>query len=318
MKTSNPLRIIDANFNRVREALRVVEDILRFSNAGKNTISDIRKIKHDLCTQYFKTFGYRALATRDITADPGRKHAPYRADTLTQILTRNFMRAEEGLRCIEECSRIVNPESTDTWQAIRFKIYAIEQQIVTNTPEQTIPHNFSGVYTNTEVALKIMTDISPDILILNVEENMKTDLKLLKKIKRSSGKTMIFVANRPDIALIANIDGIHLDPDSFAPEDARKIVPGKIIGLAMHDMVLQKFYDAGISYIAFYSCVDISRLLTKHKKNIKLLLAAIVNSRQEAKKAIEKGADGVIVKNDIPQEIIETTGLIKELYGKET
>ncbi|HOK79861.1 MAG TPA: thiamine phosphate synthase [bacterium] len=318
MKIANPLRIIDANFNRVREALRVIEDTLRFSDAGKNVSSKIRSIKHLLSNEYFKTFGYRALTARDVTTDHGKRNQPYSAETLKQILIRNFMRAEEGLRCIEECSRIVSPDSTGTWQALRFKIYDIEQQIITRIPDHKVPAHFSGIYTETDIGLEIIKKISTDIFIMKPGRNIKTCLEHLKKIKNAAKKAIVLVEDRPDIALVANVDGVHLEPEAMSPEHASKIIPGKIIGVAARDVKLQKFHDTGASYIAFYNYCEIVRLLTKHKKNIKLLIAAIVNSRQEAKKAIEQGADGVIIKSDIPQEIIEITGLVKELYGKET
>ncbi|MGC9065908.1 MAG: thiamine phosphate synthase [Candidatus Ratteibacteria bacterium] len=318
MKIANPLRIIDANFNRVREALRVIEDTLRFSNAGKIATSKIRSIKHLLCNEYFKTFGYRALTTRDIIADPGKQNKPYRVDSLKQIMIRNFMRVEEGLRCIEECSRIVSPDSTRIWQALRFKIYEIEQQIITRIPDHAILPRFSGIYTGADTCLKIINKILPDLVIVKPGKNVKTDLEHLKKIKKVAKKTIVLVENRPDIVLISNIDGVHLEPDAMNPEHASKVIPGKIIGVVACDVKLQKFYETGISYIAFYNYAEMARLLTKHKKNIKLLTAAIVNSRQEAKRTIEKRADGVIIKSDILQEVIETTKLIKEQYGKET
>jgi hypothetical protein len=39
-------RIIDANFNRVREGLRVIEDGLRFIYTNEKKLKEIREIRH--------------------------------------------------------------------------------------------------------------------------------------------------------------------------------------------------------------------------------------------------------------------------------
>ena len=44
------LRILDANFNRAREALRVVEDYARFHLNDDSLSGELKQLRHDLAT----------------------------------------------------------------------------------------------------------------------------------------------------------------------------------------------------------------------------------------------------------------------------
>ncbi|HPP66371.1 MAG TPA: hypothetical protein PKX05_00470, partial [bacterium] len=139
------LRIIDANFNRVREGLRVIEDILRFSSSGNNFQAQLREIRHLFTFSYIKYFGSIPITKRNILEDIGKNNPPYRAKTSKEIVLRNFLRIEEGIRSIEECSAVVCPQSTHIWQELRFKIYAIEKRVQSILPEKEIPAFFIGI-----------------------------------------------------------------------------------------------------------------------------------------------------------------------------
>ena len=68
------LRIIDANFNRAREGLRVIEDGLRFYyDNDKDFIKRLKKIRHSLSEGIEKNFGFASLKKeRDSSCDIGR------------------------------------------------------------------------------------------------------------------------------------------------------------------------------------------------------------------------------------------------------
>src|SRR5215831_6658618 len=71
----NPLhRIIDANANRAREALRVMEDAARFGLDDPHLTEDLKQLRHGLRA----SLGQRVLdpalllSARDVEQDPGR------------------------------------------------------------------------------------------------------------------------------------------------------------------------------------------------------------------------------------------------------
>ncbi len=126
-------RIMDANYNRAKEALRVAEDIRRFSRLKKNQAKAWKTARHQL-TRILLGLprGYQDLVTcRDVPRDPGRtgtirdKKGKLK---LHDLLFANIQRAQEALRVLEECSKIVNPKSAAAFARLRFHIYDLEKR----------------------------------------------------------------------------------------------------------------------------------------------------------------------------------------------
>ncbi|MCM8822622.1 MAG: thiamine phosphate synthase [Candidatus Omnitrophica bacterium] len=328
MKQVNILRIIDANFNRVREAIRVVEDILRFSETSAQLTSKLREIRHFLTSSYIKHFGFSAIVFRNVRKDPGKNNAPHPALDVRQIMIRNFLRAEEGLRCIEECSRIAKPSSTESWQKLRFAIYQIEQQALIEIPDRTIHTPFLAVYaaeTMVELihktAIKLETKKTFIMIIPPAAERTDNFVRTLRRLRKIDERTILLVQDRPDIALAAGIDGVHLEYGSISACDARRILPGKIIGITLKkNQKLRISEEKTVNYIACEDISKIKQLLTKRRKNIKLYAAAILNSCREIEKAIRSGIDGAIIKPNAGRKmkINEICKIVENFYGKET
>jgi len=124
------LRIIDANLNRLRDALRVIEDTLRFGKANSTLWLKVRKLRNRIIRLYpAKEFYTSFLVSRDSSNDPGRNtpQKPYK--DITSILNANFARSSEALRVLEEYSRLLSPTKIKAIKGIRFSLYEIEKRI---------------------------------------------------------------------------------------------------------------------------------------------------------------------------------------------
>jgi thiamine-phosphate pyrophosphorylase len=64
-------RIIDANFNRAREALRVIEDYSRFAMNCASLSGRAKDLRHRLCTIIAGLGDNRLLTSRDTPRDVG-------------------------------------------------------------------------------------------------------------------------------------------------------------------------------------------------------------------------------------------------------
>ena len=64
-------RIIDANFNRAREALRVIEDYCRFVLDSNPLSSRAKELRHQLCSAISCLDGLNLLTGRDTQGDVG-------------------------------------------------------------------------------------------------------------------------------------------------------------------------------------------------------------------------------------------------------
>src|SRR4029077_8593563 len=102
---SSVWRLLDANANRAREGLRVVEDTARFILAQPQASSALRQLRHRLDELVRKHYG-TLLQHRDVDNDTGRKNLSKRhPGGIPTLLAANFKRCEEALRVLEEYGR---------------------------------------------------------------------------------------------------------------------------------------------------------------------------------------------------------------------
>ena len=133
MKTK-ALRLIDANFNRLKEGLRVCEDILRFMYDDRALTRSLKKLRHD-CSKVLLSFpiSYRVLVeTREAFRDVGKKSVIYekKKPKWKDVLSSNLKRAEESLRVLEEASKVIAPVKSRSFQSMRFRLYELEKRIL--------------------------------------------------------------------------------------------------------------------------------------------------------------------------------------------
>jgi thiamine-phosphate pyrophosphorylase len=73
---------------------------------------------------------------------------------------------------------------------------------------------------------------------LNDKEVLSASEQILK-ITRGTG-TKYIINDRADLALFADADGVHLGQDDISFEQARQLLPNKIIGLSTHSILQAK------------------------------------------------------------------------------
>jgi thiamine-phosphate pyrophosphorylase len=122
-------RLIDANANRCREGLRVIEDTARFIFEKETVYRDVRELRH-LVDRLTRDLYPRLLRERDSASDAGRRLAEGKRDDLGAVLAANFRRAEEALRVLEEYSRLIAPQAGPGFKEIRYKVYEAEKELL--------------------------------------------------------------------------------------------------------------------------------------------------------------------------------------------
>lgn len=126
-------RIIDANLNRLREGLRVCEEVSRFILAHRGLTAQCKQLRHQV-TQAAKGLpGIAALLTgRQSRRDVGRRlvtATELRRRNTSDIFFANSQRAKESLRVLEEFSKLRSPASALRFKALRYRLYALEKKI---------------------------------------------------------------------------------------------------------------------------------------------------------------------------------------------
>ena len=120
----NYLRLIDANLNRLREGIRVVEDIFRYLYNDKQTALKLKELRHLSRLENYIDL----LETRDVKNEVLRssiKSEQNRSD-LSSILRANFKRAQESSRVLEEFTKLTSIKDSENFKYIRYELYNLE------------------------------------------------------------------------------------------------------------------------------------------------------------------------------------------------
>ena len=132
MKTSSLspelFRVIDANLNRLKEGIRVIEDIMRYRDSNKELSIKLKELRHKSRINEYKEL----LQNRDSINDvlkTSTKSEQNRTD-ITSIIAANFKRAQESSRVLEELFKLQNINYSENFKTIRYELYNLEKEII--------------------------------------------------------------------------------------------------------------------------------------------------------------------------------------------
>ena len=123
-------RVIDANYNRAKEGIRVAEDICRFILDDSKFTREYKKCRHDL-SQLVTQLGYdQIIEARNIEKDVGKSstHSELKRQEWKDIYFANTQRVKESVRVLEEFSKLLNKEIAQDLKKLRYRFYAIEKK----------------------------------------------------------------------------------------------------------------------------------------------------------------------------------------------
>lgn len=130
MKTKSGIfRVIDANLNRSREGLRVVEDFSRFILEDAALSTRVKKMRHGVDRLSRKIYP-ELISNRNSAGDVLRKPRESAKKDIRSVLISNIKRVGESLRTLEEFSKMISPDAGSGFKKIRFEIYDVEKIIV--------------------------------------------------------------------------------------------------------------------------------------------------------------------------------------------
>ena len=122
-------RLLDANANRAREGLRILEDTARFVLNQAAHAKGLRALRHAL-DALTRVHYHRLLSSRDVLNDSGRSNSSgVYPGGVADLLAANFKRCAEALRVLEEYGKVLSPQAVHTLQKIRFEIYDYEKKL---------------------------------------------------------------------------------------------------------------------------------------------------------------------------------------------
>jgi thiamine-phosphate pyrophosphorylase len=272
-------RVLDANLNRAREGLRVLEDFARFLVDNHDVSLKLKSMRHDLVTaekQLFASAGIGMAARlqfRDTEGDVGTSQmtdGEQQRSALSDVIIANARRVEESLRSLEEFGKLVSAPFSAAMKSLRYSAYTMEKALAGISTAGLLPHDHNvgrlqraRVYvliTETMCRLPwqqvVEQSLEAGADVLQLREKSLNDRELLRRaewIRAACGnaRALFIVNDRPDIAAICEADGVHVGQEEFSVAEARKILkPGQLVGLSTHtpEQAIQAT-EAGADYL---------------------------------------------------------------------
>ena len=243
------LRIIDANFNRIGEGLRLLEEIARLLLDDSQLTGQLKTLRHDLI-RGDAFFNRQLVESRDSESDVGidlQVSGEEQTKELPLVLVANARRVQESLRTLEELAKvpdvIVKLDSGEFKQA-RFSLYTIEQQLLLRLLGKNKLVHFAGLYViidtemlkgrnHVEVAGQAIRGGATTIQLRDKVRSKKEVLPVARELQTlcSENDVLFMMNDYLDMALAIDADGLHLGQDDLPFKEARRLLaPGKILG----------------------------------------------------------------------------------------
>ena len=269
-----PLRIIDANLNRSREGLRVLEDVARFLLNDVELSQRLRTLRHDLA-QETKSLSVGLLSQRDSEHDVGaRMGASYEPETkqslqdLSGLVTANAKRVEESLRVVEELAKLPELSSmlnSARFGQARFALYTLERDLISRISRRDKMEKVVGLYVildrqflvgrnELDVAGQIIEGGARLIQLRDKQSKKRELLPVAQKLREfCSQADVLFIMNDYlDLAMAVDADGLHVGQEDLPLPVIRRELPiDKIVGCSVKTLSqATKAQAEGADYIA--------------------------------------------------------------------
>jgi thiamine-phosphate pyrophosphorylase len=248
---SGAFRILDAAANRAGEGLRVIEDYLRFILDDRHLTSLAKELRHDLAAALARLPATDRLAARDTLADIGTNistTSENRRDDPIDVVAANFKRLQQSLRSLEEYGKLIDPELASKFEALRYRTYTLERAAsITAESLQRLAAARLYVLLDGRESLPAFSVLAESLAIagadvLQLRDKRLADRELLERARRlreitAKTQTLFVMNDRPDLAVLARADGVHVGQDELGVKEARTIVgPRALVGVSTHSL----------------------------------------------------------------------------------
>lgn len=247
---SKVARILDANANRAREALRVMEDAARFALDDSSLCESLKTLRHDLRKALDGLPPGWLEANRATPEDVGTSlstETEHRRANLVEVVIAAGKRLSESLRVIEETGKTLNITFSSQIESLRYRAYDLESRLQLRLgtgrarqwnlclllTESLCRHNWRDVV---EQALGNGADC------IQVREKTMATRALTERVQEVVSLAhprgaAVIVNDRADVALITEADGVHIGQDDLTVAQVRRLAGRSLlVGISTHNL----------------------------------------------------------------------------------
>lgn len=244
-------RLLDANLDRAREGLRVLEDWCRFALSRPDLVVSLKDFRQRLGQRHRLAYKMARHTATDVAT--GLAHpAQFNRATPLAVVEANAARVQEALRVLEEFGRGLDPDLSQEAAKIRYALYDLEVACLRAGASAGQSRQDRLSHCN----LYLITAPVPDLLGVvdaalqggvslvqyRPKQDPSTDLdrfkeaSALRQLCHQYG-ALFLVNDRLDLALAVDADGVHLGQEDLPPAKARCLLGSdRLIGRSTHSV----------------------------------------------------------------------------------
>jgi thiamine-phosphate pyrophosphorylase len=314
-------RILDANFNRAREGLRVIEEFARFLWDDPVLSGQAKRLRHGLLEAVGRERVAANVLCRDTAGDVGTAVSTAaqgsRADA-AEVLSAAFKRCSEALRVLEEYGKCA-PGPAVAVERLRYDLYVLESAFARRLhPAEALRRMRLMVIVTGSLCRRPLEETVEAVLAggadcVQLREKNAPDGRLLDLAGWATDRChaagrLLIMNDRPDIAALAGADGVHVGREDLPIGAARRIVgPQRIVGASCQSIAhARAAVLAGADYVGVGPLFASATKPRDHVPGLELMRGVAAEIRIPAlgiagigratlKAAMDAGARGVAV-----------------------
>ena len=262
-------RLLDANLDRAREGLRVLEDWARFGLDRGDLVARTKDMRQRLGRLHRDTYKFARHTATDPAAGLGHPAQAERRSP-SAVVGANAGRVQEALRVLEEFGRSSDPELAEEAATLRYLLYDLEVDLLQACRlaatggvgrREALASCRLYLVTSPVADLEgvVAAALGAGVRLVQYRAKEAAGLDDLQKLGQARALrqlctahgALFLVNDRIDIALAVEADGVHLGQGDLPPAIARQLLgPDRLIGRSTHALAqLQQAVSDGCDYV---------------------------------------------------------------------
>ncbi|TWT48353.1 thiamine phosphate synthase [Botrimarina hoheduenensis] len=259
------LRTLDASLNRAAEGLRVVEDYARFIRDDALLTEQLKRLRHGLA-ELGRVFPWQdRLALRETASDVGVSISTLSETcraSAEEVCIASLERSQQALRSLEEFAKTVDGAPSAGFERLRYETYQIAKAIAAGQrgsdrlASARLYVILDGSGSLADFSALVTSLCQAGVGVVQLREKGLCDRALVCFARAmvtaaADFPTLTIVNDRPDLAVLAGADGVHVGQEELSVHDARAIVgPQRLIGVSTHNVEqLKQAVKSGADYV---------------------------------------------------------------------
>lgn len=236
-------RILDANLDRAREAMRTIEEWCRFGLEDIHLCSRCKQIRQELAQWHKEKFRRARNTPDDPATELSHANEISRAD-VQAVLRANMGRLQEALRVLEEYGKVIDPVMGAAMKHLRYRVYTLESQL--------LAHEITNIgqirRQKLQAARLYLVTMPVDNIVSVVESALQGGVQIVQHRQKDGEDAVRFaiaqqlcdlchrydalflVNDRVDIAIAVGADGVHVGQTDLPVSAVRQVLNATLSG----------------------------------------------------------------------------------------